>query len=113
MILDTEQYYYWHMRCYKEYTNKTKLERILLKRGPTKGVTKQDDISLPIPNGKTPVKVMRSSVVQLNWDLCVFCQNITKLKSKSIYQVETMKACQVILESARIRNFLLNCRVLT
>ena len=92
IILDPEQCFYWHTSCYKEYTNKTNLDRILQKRGHAKDDIKQTDVSFEsISDQQKPAKIMRSSVAPLNWDLCIFCQNITKLKSKSLCQVETMK----------------------
>ena len=82
-ILDTEQCCYWHASCHKEYSNRTNVEGILPKRGQAKADIKQKDVSFKSLNDQqNPEKSMRSSVAAFNWNLCIFCQNITILKLK-------------------------------
>ena len=90
----------WHKSCYSSYTSKERISRL---KKSEQGLSDHEKSSHPSTSAAelltTPASRLRSSSSPMNWEACIFCQNVvanTKLSS-----VTTMKTSQRILEAAK------------
>lgn len=75
----------WHMKCYRPYTDSTKLKRLEPICSSSKSADDEASSSTP---SQTWSSKRRSSVAPINWKLCMFCQKFTQQRLRSIMSLE-------------------------